>query len=307
MRQWLRPDEVAHALGGALPGPVLTRSVGAALGGLSVSLCLHRVGPRRPTDWQPGLSMEASSLDTLVDLLLAHRPGRADGWLSLSFDDGYRDAAEYVRSRAPRFPGVEFFFFVCPRKLETRAGFRWDAVEKRLAAGASRHEALRPLGEPHTVEAEAHRAELQGLADEPPFALVSVDEVRALAGLPNVRVGNHSNLHASPQTLSDDEAARDYRESREDFERLFGRQRDFAFPFGTPRHHFSQRHVDVLRRQGDSTIWTTEARPYRPDERRPGGVVPRFPVDGSRSPAELAGWIAARALKFRLAGSPHRF
>lgn len=294
-------------MGRVLPRGVLESSLGASLAGLGASLCLHRVGPERSSNWQRGLSIEASALDELLELLLRRRPGTSANWLSLSFDDGYRDAAEYVRSRAPRFPSVEFFFFVCPRKVERRVGFRWDAIEQKLGSGASRDEALRLNDEPHLNDGENERPELVGLADTPPFELVTPEEVRELATLHNVRIGNHSNLHASPVTLPDDEAARDYRESRADFERLFGPQRDFAFPFGTPHHHFRQRHVELVRALGDSSIWTTEARPYRLSERRPGAVLPRFPIDGSRPPSELAGWIAARSLAFRLAGTKHHY
>lgn len=294
-------------MGRALPRPALEVGVGAALAGLGVSLCLHRVGPTRASDWQPGLSLEADALDELLELLLTRRPGSSANWLSLSFDDGYQDAADYLRSRAPRFPAVEFFFFVCPRKVELRSGFRWDLVEKRLLGGSPREEALALLDEPHSTTSEHQRADLRSLADAAPFKLVNVDELRSLAALPNVRLGNHSNLHASPNGLPDEEAARDYRESKADFERLFGPQQHFAFPFGTPRHHFQQRHVDTLRALGDFLIWTTEARPYRLSERRPSSVLPRFPINGQRTPAELAGWIAARATAFRLAGTRHHF
>jgi peptidoglycan/xylan/chitin deacetylase (PgdA/CDA1 family) len=296
----LTPDELARRAGAALPAPLLEATLGAALAGLGASLCLHRVGPRRPTDWQSGLSIEAATLDALTELLLRRRPGSAAGWLSLSFDDGYADAVEYVRTRAPRFPSVDFFLFVCPRKLERRAGFRWDLVERLLAAGTPRHEALARLDDAFSTAEENERPELRGLADDPAFALATVEELRDLARLPNVHLGNHTNLHASPRRLPDDVAARDYRESRADFERLFGPQRHFAFPFGSPRHHVEARQADLARATGPCELWSTEARPYRLEERRPGAVLPRFPVDGSKTASELAGWIAARALDFRL-------
>ena len=58
----------------------------------------------------------------------------------------------------------------------------------------------------------------------------------------------------------------------------------------------------MLKKLGDFTIWTTEARPFQLSERRPGGVLPRFPVDGQRNARQLAGWIAARSLDFRVRG-----
>lgn len=296
----MRPDDLARRAGASLPRPVLTTSVGAALAGFGVSLCLHRVGPPRPSDWQPGLRIDPAALDDLLELLLAGRPGSSANWLSLSFDDGYRDSAEYIRTRAPQFPAVEFFFFVCPRKLEQRAGFRWDAVERSLLAGTPRDAAKQALDAPFDTATENTRDDLRALTNDPSFELATVDEVRALGTLPNVRLGNHSNLHASPRRLSDEVASRDYRESRADFERLFGAQQHFAFPFGTPGHHVEQRHVDFVRALGPSVLWSTETRPFLLSERRNGAVLPRFPVDATHSASELAGWIAARALDFRL-------
>lgn len=302
------PDALAAMTGRTVPRPALELSVGAALAGLGVSLCLHRVGEtRRASDWQPGLCIPPSTLDDLVELLLSRRPGSSANWLSLSFDDGYRDAAEYVRTRAARFPAVEFFFFVCPQKVEGRAGFRWDLVEQRLKGGVPRATALELLAEPHVVEWENARDDLHGLADERDFAMVDLAEVRALAAMPNVIVGNHSTMHASPKSLSNDVAEADYRTSRDDFERLIGPQKHFAFPFGTPRHHIEQRHVDVLRGLGDFMVWTTEARPYRLSERKPGAVLPRFPIDGLKPATELAASIAARSVAFRLRGTKHRY
>jgi peptidoglycan/xylan/chitin deacetylase (PgdA/CDA1 family) len=304
----LNLNALAGLTGAALPRSALEVSVGAALAGLGVSLCLHRVGEtRRPSDWQPGLCIAPSTLDDLVELLLSKRPGSSANWLSLSFDDGYRDAAEYIRSRAARFPAVEFFFFVCPQKLERRVGFRWDVVEQRLKNGEPRDTALKVLDAPHLVASENARNDLQGLADGSDFAMVDLAALRALAAIPNVIIGNHSTMHASPRSLSTQEAALDYRTSRDDFERLVGPQKHFAFPFGTPRHHVEQRHVDVLRKLGDFMVWTTEARPYRFTERRPGAVLPRFPIDGLKPATELAGWIAARSLAFRLRGTKHRY
>jgi peptidoglycan/xylan/chitin deacetylase (PgdA/CDA1 family) len=290
-----------------LPRPILSTSIGASLAGLGVSLCLHRVSPTpRTTDWQHGLSIPAATLDTLVEELLTSRPGSSAHWLSLSFDDGYRDAAEYIESRAPRWPAVQFYFFVCPEKVERRAGFRWDLVEQQLIANVPKEQALQALQTPLQASTENSRADLLGLADVPSFAMATVDEVRALTRFKNVIIGNHSNTHASAANQPVSEIAVDYRRSRDDFERLFGPHTHFAFPFGTPLHHFQRHHVDLLRSLGTFTVWTTEARPYRLDEVMPKAVLPRFPVDGSKSALELATWMGLRAALFRMRGSPYQ-
>lgn len=300
------PDELAGFAGRLLPAPVLRTLLGQALQGLGVSLCLHRVAPRpRPTDWQHGLSMPAPELDALIELLLSSRPGASKGWLSITFDDGYRDAADYLRARAPRFPEVEFLFFVCPEKAEARAGFRWDLVEESLKAGQPQAQAL--LDAPVDVAQENARPELKALTALDDYALSTVDELRALAELPNVTLGNHTSLHLSPAKSPDEVVKADFERSTAEFTRLFGAQRHFAFPFGTPRAHFAQRHVDWLRALGDFPIWTTEARPFRLEERTARAVLPRFPVDGSKDALTLGGWIAARSLDFRLRGTRHPF
>lgn len=300
LRSRLSPDAVALAAGEVLPARLLRPALGAALDGLSCALCLHRASPAaRPGQFQPGLDMRPEAIDGLLELLLASRPGAASGWLTVTFDDGYQDAAAYLASRAARFPQVRFLFFVCPAKLERRTGFRWDLVELALEAGTPREEALALLDAPVEPAAENGRADLQALSGQPAFALATVEEARALTRLPNVELGNHTNLHIPSARLPPEVAEADFRASKADFERLFGPLRHFAFPYGTPRAHFRAEHVAMLRALGSFALWSTESRPYRPGEE---GVLPRFPVDGSRPPGALASWVAARALDFKVRG-----
>ncbi len=306
LRQRLAPHALAALAGERLPEPALRALVGGAFAGLQAALCLHRVGPTRATDWQPGLSISEGELGALLELLLASRPGRADGWLTVAFDDGYRDAAAWLAAHAPRFPQVEFLFFVCPQKAEERAGFRWDLVEERLVEGAAPAEAKALATAPCTADAENARPELRALAEHPAYALCTVEELRALTAR-GVTLGNHTNLHLSSAHSPDALVRDDFQRSTADFARLFGPQAHFAFPFGTPRWHIEARHVRWLRELGRFTIWTTEPRPYRPQERAPGAALPRFPVDGTKSPRALAGWMAAKALEFRLRGTPHDY
>jgi peptidoglycan/xylan/chitin deacetylase (PgdA/CDA1 family) len=294
------PDRLALLAGGALPSLALRGLLGQALKGLSCALCLHRATPvHRATDWQTGHAMRPEAIDALLELLLGARPGPASDWLTVTFDDGYGDAAEYLASRAARFPQVRFLFFLCPEKVERGAGFRWDVAELELQAGRPRAEALALLDAPASLDGENARLDLQAAAANAAYRLVGVEEARALARLPNVTLGNHTNLHLPATWLAPEVVLEDYRRSTQDFTRLFGTQRHFAFPYGTPGHHFRPEHVAMLRDLGDFTLWSTEARPFSPAE---AGVRPRFPVDGSQTPEALAGWLAARALDFRVRG-----
>ncbi len=304
----LSPTELAYQAGSVLPTWALKPLLGAGLGNLGCALCLHRAIPAQtPTHWLPNLNMPPGEIDTLLELLLTSRPGPASGWLTVSFDDGYRDAGEYLRSRAPQFPGVEFIFFVNPEKAERRSGFRWDLAELAIRGGTPKPEALATLDSPLDGEKENERPELRALAEHPDFQLSTVEELEALAHLPNVSLGNHTDLHAPAMSIAEAVVAEDYRRSTERFARLFGPQRHFAFPFGSPKTYFSSRQVRQLRGLGDFLIWSTEARPFRLDERRPGAVLPRFPIEGARPAAQVASMIAARSMSFRARGTPHDF
>jgi peptidoglycan/xylan/chitin deacetylase (PgdA/CDA1 family) len=294
--------------GRSLPTALLRRLAGQALAPFHVALCLHRVAPRRrPTDWQPALTHEPGELDAAVELLLSARPPHGDRWLTLAFDDGYVDSLEYIATRAPRFPDVDFRFFICPAKVERRAGFRWDLVERALARGVPRAEALSLLDAPVDLATENDRADLRALGDDPDFRLATVDQLRQLQSLPNVLLGPHTNVHLRATALPDDVVREEYRQSVADFTRLFGPPREVAFPFGTPAHEFDARHVEMWRALGDFPVWTTEPRPFRPEERQPRAVLPRFGADGRFTAAELVGWVTARAVKFAARGSDHRF
>ncbi len=299
----LRFDDLSTGLGQALPSPVLRTLLAQVLGEQSVSLCLHRVSSRRrPTDTQPALTIDPDELDALIDLLLSSRPKSRARWLAVTFDDGYEDAALYVASRAERFPAVEFLLFVCPEKIDTGIGFRWDLGEERQRSGRTR-EAEVALD----VASENLRPELKALSASPDFRLASLELLQAVQRLDNVKIGNHTNCHFKQTALTPEQADLEYQRSGQTFARLFGPQQHFAFPFGTPQWEFDERHVALLRARGDFLIWTTEARPYRTEERKPGAVLPRFPVNGALGHRQLAGWIAARSALARVRGPRHEY
>lgn len=264
------PTELARRLGRTLPSRAVDDAARRALGEDHVALCLHRVhqNGRREGEALPEMSISASALDELVLRLVAMRPG-VRGWLTLSFDDGYEDARAWIASRAPRFPNVAFRFFVCPERLESKRLFDWDEQERARAG-----------------------------SDD--FALATVNACRELAKLPNVVLGNHTNAHENLATLSDAAVERELRESDARFTELFGPCEEFAFPFGTPHVAFGAREVTLLRAMGVSRIWSTEPRSFGARELVPGGVLPRFAVDGTWSVSETIAWIGTRAAVARV-------
>jgi len=285
-------DQKLALVGAATPLRLLHRALSASLGRLHLALVLHRIRPPSPGDWLPGMAMSAEDLDAVVELLLEVRRPRSERWLSVTFDDGYEDAAAYVESRASRFPEVEFILFVCPEKAETQAGFRWDLAELSLREGMDRKRAAELLTAPCDIESENARQDLRRVAAHPDFRLAGVSRLRALATLPNVSLGNHSNCHFEMNKLDPAQAELELTRSLETFQRLFGEQRHFAFPFG--HRYFDDHHVLRLRGQGDFVIWTTGHRPYRPEERASRELVPRMDLDGQLGVRGLAAAIAGR-------------
>jgi hypothetical protein len=276
-------DLLAARVGGRLPRTAIDAVLTLLLKERCLSLCLHRV--THDARDEGALSVRAERLDELLTLLLARRPGA--GWLTVTLDDGYDDAAQYVATRAARFPAVEFLVFVCPQKLVQRAGFRWDA-------------GVLP-DEPFDLVMENSRPELRALGDQPAYQLATVQTLQALQALPNVALGNHTNVHADARKLEPGQAAQDYAQSTRDFTALFGAPLHFAFPFGTPGLHFDASHVAALNELTPrALLWTTGAGTFDATERTPGAVLPRCPIVGEQSVAELTGWLALKLLGQRL-------
>jgi len=243
------------------PMSVLRSLLRRALRGRNIALCLHRVRPvPRGEASFPEMSCPEDEINALIELLL--EAGDSDRqWLTIAFDDGYRDAADYLRARARRYPEVEWLFFVCPRKVELEVGFVWDLAERK---GRAR--------------------------------VADVVLCRELAAVSNVALGNHTNGHHRATVLPAETLRREYRDSARDFERLFGPQRHFAFPFGTPGRDLSGEVIELARESAPrAVLWSTEARGFDPQERRSGAVLPRFAVDGTWGFRANALRIARRA------------
>ena len=148
-----------------------------SLGARHLSLCFHRVASvRRERELLPKLTMAPAEIDRLVEFL-QESTRRSDRWLTMCFDDGYRDSAEYILSRARRFPQVDWVFFVCPEKIERRVGFRWDLAEVLREQGAPvDHDDV--VYSPIDVPTENARNDLRGIAADPRFALADVELCR---------------------------------------------------------------------------------------------------------------------------------
>lgn len=276
-------DRIARAAALPLPHARVWDLFHRAVVDLNVALCLHHVSRRHRDE----LTMPEAELDQFLEQACASP--RRERWLTVTFDDGYDDACHYVETRARRFQNVEFLLFVCPEKIVRRVGFRWDlpVVDDTT---------------PRDPRRENERPDLRDAARLHDCQLASLARCRRLRRLENAEVGNHTNCHFRAAALSADEVERELRTSSEDFARLFGPQRHFAFPFGKPEEDFGAREIEILRSLGPHVVWTTARRPYLPAHRRPGAVLPRFPVDGRARAEQLAFWIALLSLRAQARG-----
>lgn len=283
-------DQIIVAVGDMIPLTLAARAVSATVGDARLALCMHRVGEYDGSRVRADVTCPADTLDAIVTALLDTRSAKREPWLTVTFDDGYLDAVEYVRSRAPRFPSVEWIVFVCPEKAELGAGFRWDVPG--ASAGAARG-AMNP-------DTENHCPQLRAAGQASDTRVATTMELRRLLAIPNAALGNHTNTHALQVRLSSVQADAEYARSIADFERLFGPQRHFAYPFGTPQHEVTEQHVRLLWTHGDFDVWTTEPRPYTSAERARGAPLPRYSPSGRWSASGVMLWIAAHALRRRL-------
>jgi peptidoglycan/xylan/chitin deacetylase (PgdA/CDA1 family) len=285
----------------SLPDAVVRAVFHRATAGLGIAVCLHRVGKRhRPGDPNPSMTAPPRTLDRFLALTAARSVGSPP--LVMAFDDGYADAAEYVATRARRFPFVEWRLFVCPEKIERRAGFRWDVYQLEAERGGPRRGLDEIMSAELDIDSENARPDLHAVAHHPEFRLASVEACRALANLPNVALGSHTDAHFNLCALSPADAHRELIRSTAHFEALFGRRlTELAFPFGGAGQ-IAAAHVASLRALRNPVMWSTVGAPFWPALRRPGALLGRFVLDGTWSAEATALWIAASAARYR-AGS----
>ncbi|MEZ5233751.1 MAG: alpha/beta fold hydrolase [Acidimicrobiales bacterium] len=275
-------DTLVRRAAPALPRPLVERWCRLAIGDRRAALCLHRVAPHR--DEATELALPAPVLDALV--AAAGRIGRGRPWLSLTFDDGYLDAVRYAQQRAPQHRDIEWAVFVCPDKAARRRGFRWDVGLDPFAGLPATTAAL---------EAENDRRALVRAGADPTCELAGLALLRRVRDEGAVTVGNHTNRHLPLAALAPDVARHELATSVADFERELGECRSFAFPFGTPGLYWSQAHAEQLRAAGVQRLWSVQSATFAETDRRPGAVLPRFPVDGRDDARTIVALLAARA------------
>lgn len=276
-----------------LPDRVARRAVSVLIGDSEVALCFHRVGDdaARGRMLMPELCHDAHAVDELLGWL-----DEADGMVTMAFDDGYADAADFVMDRAPRHPHVRWQFFVCPQKTIDRYGFPWDDWLDRSDAG----DVDEFLADWRTALTSGDAVALgqPGGADREHARLATIDECQRLAELDNVDLGNHLDRHLPSSWLSPEELVAEIQRSHERFVEAFGPTDHIALPFGT-MPYVTADNLRVALETFDGYVWTIGSSPAVADER----VLPRFSMrstDGSAKATVLV--IAIRLRLSRLRG-----
>lgn len=267
-------SRLLHGTVALIPVAILRRIVARLIGDDEIALCLHRVGPTglASQTLMPELCHDPGDIDAILDVFR-----RIESRLTMAFDDGYADAAEYVLDRAPRHPEVDWRFMLCPQKTIDRRGFPWDdwIADERVG---DVDDFLLDWQAAHDSD-PARAAGSVGGAEREPFRLATIEECRELALLDNVRLGNHSDRHLPSVWLKGDELADEIRMSNERFVGAFGAVTDFAFPFGT-MPWVSPDDVRIALDTVEGDVWTIGSRAVVSDPR----VRPRFSMrstDGS--------------------------
>jgi len=308
--------------------------------GLGAILMFHRVRPRRDETFAPNAGLEITP--QFLDALLGDLPRRGFDIISLdealarlragasprpfavlTFDDGYRDLAEYALPVLERH-GAPFTAYVTSGFADGSARLWWvelEAAIRRLdridivAAGsrftgpcateaqkAETHAALywrlRAGGEAELLRVALHLCAEAGV-DGQRFSgelCLGWDGVEALARHPLATIGAHSVTHARLAQLDLDAALREMTESRAALEQRLGAPvRHFCYPVGDPTSA-GQREFDLAAELGFASAVTTRPGMIFPDHRSRLTALPRLSVNGRHQ--------SLAALDVLLSGAP---
>lgn len=319
----------------------LHRLVSSATRGLGAVLMLHHVRPWRPATpgFTPNRLLEITPEFLDETLGLARRMGfdivsldeamrridqaSARPFVALSFDDGYRDTAQFAlpvleRHQAP------FTVYVATGFADRSAGMWWLELEEALRraetveiadgdlslAIATRtprekaeaferiYWALRGGGEQRLLRVVGALAARQGVDGAAIVGDLCMDwsEIAALARHPLATIGAHSVSHKMFAKWPEDVAQTEMRDSKERIERELGLPvRHFAYPVGDPTSA-GRREFALARALGFSSAVTTRPGMIFPAHRDHLTALPRLSVNGN--------WQNAGYFEVLLSGVP---
>lgn len=264
--------------------------------------------------------IEIVPLDEALARLAAPHGSRP--FVSLTFDDGYRDNYDQLWPIVCERE-IPVTIYVTPGFIDRTAPMWWygldaviarhDRVALRFTEG-ERTIPARTLAEKESAFAGLRQALLTASAASRATALASMSErydidfpaiaeaaamtwdmVRELAGSGLVEIGAHTSNHPPLATLSVDDAYAEIRRSKERLEEEIGRPvRHFAFPYGDATTT-GVREIELAARAGLVSATTTRQGALFAAHSRTPHALPRFPMGADDSPVSL---------KIKLSGLP---
>jgi peptidoglycan/xylan/chitin deacetylase (PgdA/CDA1 family) len=293
--------------------------------GLGALLMFHRVRPRLEQRFEPNQPLEIApgfldqllghvrdngydvvSLDEATDILRAGvAPKRP--FVALTFDDGYRDLAEYALPVLEK-RGAPFTAYVTTGFAAGEARLWWVDLEEAIrrleefdvvVAGKRLQRSCRDGGE----KAESFEAiywALRAASEDELYRVVTAlcaeagveprrltaslcldwAGVEALAGSKLATIGAHSVTHPRLARLDVDSATREMRDSRDELERRLQRPvRHFCYPYGDATSA-GKREFDLARDLGFDSAVTTRPGVLFPEHGAHLHALPRLSVNG---------------------------
>jgi peptidoglycan/xylan/chitin deacetylase (PgdA/CDA1 family) len=294
-------------------------------GGVGTILTFHRVQPARPDPFQPNyiLEVEAEFLDRLIVHLrssgleivsideVRRRLVEQDfsrRFVSLTFDDGYRDNLEYAwpvlrRHEAP------FTLYVATSFPDRLGELWWVALEQVVARnnrlGIEMNGTTRFIGCDDTASKRAafeeiywwlramkHEEDLRravrdlcsryGVDLKAPGRELCMDwaEIGRMADDPLCTIGAHTVNHVFLNKVSAETARTEMKRSAEVIQAALGKMPEhFAYPYGEVRSA-GPREFGIAAELGFKTAVTTRPDVLKPEHRNALTALPRISVNG---------------------------
>lgn len=309
-------------------------------GGVGAILMFHRVRPWTGDDFAPNRLLEitpeflSETLDVLRELefdivtMDEAQTRIADEaadrrFAVLTFDDGYRDNAEFALPVLKRH-GAPFTMYVVPGFAEATSGLWWIELEEAVRrarsleveiagqefyltdsnAGQKSDSFNRLYWLLRSLPERDMRAVIRGLADRAGVdwrqitrdACLDWEGIAAMASEPLCTIGAHTLTHPMLARLQENEMIGEMGDSRKRIEEKLGAPiRHFAYPVGDPASA-GQREFAAAQKLGFASAVTTRPGMLFGDHAAYRTALPRLSVNGN--------WQDRATLEVLLSGAP---
>ena len=298
--------------------------IASRYGGCGSILALHRVTANFDNVVHRSLYCSVGLLDDLIKELLrcgyeiislndiiSHLRPRSKRFVAITFDDGYRDNFDLALPIFQRY-GVPFTIFITSGMVRRTLSYWWRCLEElllrkqsldagflgkriNLATRDAKLAAWQPLRDAYLFDQNSARQELtalfarEGISETQLLDQDTLDEemVKALARIPGVEIGGHTENHPQLSKLTDDEAKTEIQGNKAYLESLIDREvRHFAYPFGG-KEDCGPREFAMVRDLGFATAVTTRNANLFPEHAAALTALPRLGFSGEQLNAIL--------------------